>query len=140
MNTKAISITLFPLFLLLLSGYGIAKPPKCKNIDIPIFETDAAPRPYVVIGKIYEAYLTPNNSRCEILRKALENGGEAVLRFRLSKRDNPNPRSFLVFTGPQDDDDIMPNLAEAIIVRWSREGEMGISKITGQTLLPILTK
>jgi hypothetical protein len=86
--------------------------------EAQIYSTDAAPNPYVIIGKLSFEKAT-NFGTCDgkIGTWAAKNyGADAILNFNL----------------------IHAHLCEGIAVRWAEEGEEGLTAITPTTPIPVV--
>lgn len=142
------SIIIFVLvwFVGLIPTVTEAKKPKCKDLSFPVYDSDSAPQPYVVIGKVYVEFGPVKQEKilCELRRATLKHGGDAILSYTSRQQDTavggpgtekPSLLQFLFGTS-MNVVTTATNRSYGVIVRWAKTGERGVEKITEAT--PIL--
>ena len=86
--------------------------------SVAVYSNDATPQPYVIIGKLsFEK--GSNIGTCEArLGKfaAKKYNADAILNYKLTEA----------------------HLCEGVAVRWAKEGEEGVSRITEETPVPVV--
>lgn len=136
----------FFLILLIFSATTStwARKIKCKEIDILTYESDVTPRPFVIIGKVQAEDSTKEKVICTIKKNALEHKADAIVKYTFTERPklpvSQGPDAiFTIFPmtfGGSNEDTI--KTVHGILVRWAKEGEKGITKITDKTPIPLL--
>lgn len=91
----------------------------CAEIPVEVYNGPKAPRPFVVVGEIHAKGSTEKTVICKIKRIAAKSEANAVLNYKTDHGNFPS-----AWTGAT------LNHASGVAVRWTKEGEKGITQIT----------
>lgn len=103
------------------------KADKPTPVEVTIYESDATPQPYIIVGKINVEASTPKMLSNKIKSRAKKYGADAVLKYKMMEATTVSG-----WTGST------INNAEGIAVRWSQPGEAGLTAIGDKTPVPVL--
>lgn len=141
---KNVAIYFFILLCGLMPNIASAKKTKCKDLHYPIYDSDSAPQPYVIVGKVYLEFSTTKQEKilCELMRATQKHGGDAILAYESNRNDTAvsasSKKGFWDWLLGESSVTTTTDRAYGIIIRWAKNGEQGIIKITEATPMPVL--
>ena len=110
----------------------------CKEAsNVPVFETDAAPNAYLVLGKIYANELSPEGALCLLKKEVKKFGGDAVVNYQLMQQEFTSEHHG-VGNAPSTTRMETANIASGVLVRWARPEEKGLTNLAEADKMLIL--
>lgn len=114
----------------------------CKKVEIPVFETAATPKPFIIIGKTFASGPDPKKSLCNLKREAVKFEGDAIIDYVLKQQNFTIGGGVSILggiggTASSSKHAEIKNIANGIIVRWAKPEEKGIMNLSGADKIEI---